>query len=355
MHRRLQNLRAKLQQKELPSLLITHPANRRYISGFDGSSGVLLLTEDQGYLITDSRYLEQAREQAPEFAIISWEQDNLAGYIGPLLEENEISLLGFEEKHLSFSAYQNLASALKVKLIPGGGLVEQLRAVKSPPEIDLLRRGAALLDEGFAYILTFIKPGLTEQQVSLELEYYLRRKGAEGIPFPYIVASGLRGALPHGVATSKVLRTGEMVTIDFGAVWEGYATDMTRTIALGKPDQRQREVYQVVREAQQRAREGLKPELRCCEADALARNPIKKAGLGEHFGHGLGHGVGLEVHELPVLSWRSEELLQPGMVVTVEPGVYIPGWGGIRIEDMVLLGEDGTEQLTDSRRELIVV
>lgn len=355
MHRRLQSLRLKLQQKELSSLLITHPANRRYISGFDGSSGVLLVTGDQGYLITDSRYLEQAREQAPEFTIISWEQDNLAGHLGPLLEENGISLLGFEEKHLSFSAYQNLASALKVKLIPGGGLVEQLRAVKDPPEIDLLRRGAALLDEAFAYILTFIRPGLTEQQVSLEMEYYLRRKGAEGIPFPYIVASGLRGALPHGVATSKVLRTGEMVTIDFGAVWEGYATDMTRTIVLGRPDQRQRELYQMVREAQQRAREGLKAGLRCCEADALARNPIKEAGLGEHFGHGLGHGVGLEVHELPVLSWRSEELLQPGMVVTVEPGVYIPGWGGVRIEDMVLLAEDGAEQLTDSRRELIVV
>jgi len=355
LHQRLQKIREQLQQKELPALLVTHPANRRYISGFDGSSGVLLITVNQSYLITDSRYLEQARDQAPQFTIISWDQENLARSLSPLLGENGINLLGFEEKHLTFSAYQKLSSSLEAELIPGGGLVEQLRAIKDSQEIDLLRRGAAMMDEAFNFILTFIKPGLTEQQVSLELEYYLRSKGALGIPFPYIVASGLRGALPHGVASNKVLQAGELVTIDFGAVWDGYATDMTRTISLGKPNQRQREVYQIVREAQQRAREGITAGLSCCQADALARNPIKEAGLGDYFGHGLGHGVGLEVHELPVLSWRSEELLQPGMVVTVEPGVYIPGWGGVRIEDMVLLGEDGAEQLTDSRRELIEV
>ncbi|HHX87641.1 MAG TPA: aminopeptidase P family protein [Firmicutes bacterium] len=355
MHQRLQKLREQLQHKELPALLITHPANRRYVSGFDGSSGVLLVTASQSYLITDSRYLEQARDQAPQFTVVSWEQENLARCLSSLLDENTINLLGFEEKHLTFSTYQGLVSGLVIELIPSGGMIEQLRAIKDRQETDLLRRGAAMLDEAFNYILTFIKPGLTEQQVSLELEYYLRRKGAQGIPFPYIVASGPRGALPHGVASDKVLQAGELVTIDFGAIWEGYATDMTRTISLGSPDQRQREVYQVVKEAQQRAREGITAGLSCRQADALARKPIKEAGLGDYFGHGLGHGVGVEVHELPVLSWRSEELLQPGMVVTVEPGVYIPGWGGIRIEDMVLLEEDGTEKLTDSCRELIVV
>ncbi len=355
MQQRLRNLRIKLEEQEPAALLITNPANRRYLSGFEGSDGVLLITGDRNYLITDSRYLEQAREEAPGFTLILREQGKLEDYLDPLLRENGIDRLGFEEKHLSVYAYENLASALKAKLFPAGGLVEQLRAIKSPPEIEQLRRGAALADEAFAHILDFIRPGYTERQVGLELEYYQRRKGAEGIPFPYIVASGVRGALPHGVATDKELQTGELVTIDFGAIWEGYATDMTRTVALGRPDQRQLEIYRVVKEAQQRAREKIRAGLRSCEADTLARNLIREAGLGDYFGHGLGHGVGLEVHEPPALSRRSEELLKPGMVVTVEPGVYIPGWGGVRIEDMVLLKEDGVDELTRSRRELIVV
>ncbi len=355
MYSRLQNLRSKMKQIDLPALFITHSPNCRYISGFDGSSGALLITGDQGFLITDSRYLEQAREQAPEFSVISCARNNPAKYLDPLLEESRIGVLGFEEKHLSFFNYQNLAAGLNAELRPGGGLVEQLRAVKDPVEIDVLRRGAALADEGFEHILNFIQPGMTERQIGLELEYHQRQKGAEGIPFPYIVVSGVRGALPHGMSTNKVLGKGELLTIDFGAVWEGYATDMTRTIALGRPDRRQREMYGIVQEAQRAAREGLKAGLRCSEADALARGPIREAGWGDYFVHGLGHGVGLEVHEQPVISPYSEEVLLPGMVVTVEPGLYIPGWGGIRIEDMVLLTDDGAEPLTASSRELIVV
>ena len=343
-----------MQREELPAFLITHPPNCRYLSGFTGSSGVLLVTEDSSYLITDSRYREQARREAAGFTIILRE-GALAPELQSLLEEKGLERLGFEGEHLPFSSYNKFASGCGVELVPTGGLVEKLRAVKDEVEIGLLRRGAALADEAFNYILGVIRPGLTEQQVALELEFYQRRKGAEGIPFPYIVASGVRGSLPHGVAGSKVLREGELVTIDFGAIWKGYATDMTRTLALGRPSQRQREIYRVVKEAQERAREGLKAGMYCSEADALARHPINEAGLGKYFGHGLGHGVGLEVHEKPVLSRRSEEILRPGMVVTVEPGVYIPGWGGIRIEDMLLVEEDGAESLTNSGRELVIL
>ena len=354
MQERLERLQERLRERSLESILITHPANRQYISGFDGSSGVLLAGCEGAYLVTDFRYEAQAGEQAPYCRVRRWQED-LPKSLAPILAETGWRRLGFEQKHLTYALYRELSAGLAVEPVPVDDLVEELRMVKDETEAALLRRGAACLDRGFAHILSYIKPGLSEQAVSLELEFYLRRLGAEGTSFRFIVASGERGAMPHGVASPKELAPGDLVTMDFGAVFDAYATDMTRTVCLGEPDRRQREVYEVVRQAQQAAAAGIRPGLTGKEADALARDMIAAAGFGEYFGHGLGHGVGLETHEQPVLSPRGEVILSPGMVVTVEPGIYIPGWGGVRIEDMVLVTATGAEILTRATRELIII
>lgn len=351
----LRQLQQKIRQKELDALLITNPANRRYISGFDGTSGVLLAGGEECYLVTDFRYTEQAREQAQHCRVAEWKESTPVS-LAPLLEETGWRKIGFEGKHLTYDGYSELKEKLETaELVPAGGMVEEMRAVKSDAEAALLKRGAACLDRTFSHILSFLKPGLTELEVSLELEFHLRRQGATETSFRFIVASGRRGAMPHGVASSKRIASRELVTMDFGAVFDGYATDMTRTVCLGEPDGRQREVYEVVRRAQREALDGIRPGMTGKDADALAREVIKEAGFGEYFGHGLGHGVGLETHEQPTLSPRSETVLAPGMVVTVEPGVYIPGWGGVRIEDMVLVTPAGVETLTASDRDLIIL
>ncbi len=354
MKERIERLQEKLRQKSLETILITHPANRHYLSGFDGTSGVLVVGLERCFLVTDFRYREQAEQQAPHCIVRPW-QDDLPKSLVPLLADTGWSRLGFEKKHLTYALYQELSGKLEAELIPVEGLVEELRMVKDENEIEILKNGAACLDLAFSHILTFIKPGLAEEEVSLELEFFLRRLGAEGTSFRFIVASGQRGAMPHGVASAKKLASGELVTLDFGAVFESYATDMTRTVCLGKSDSRQEDIYEVVREAQRQASAALKPGMSAKEADAVARDIIKEAGFADQFGHGLGHAVGLETHELPVLSYKSEAVLEPGMVVTVEPGIYLPGWGGVRIEDMMLITETGAQTMTHSARELLII
>jgi len=354
MPERLKRLQEELKKRSLEAILITHPANRFYISGFSGSNGVLLISAAEAFLFTDFRYLEQAEKQSPHFEICSW-QGKLSDALRPYIGAAGWKTLGFEEEHLSYSLHRELKEGLPLELLPLKGLVEELRAVKSEAEVEILRRGAAIMDRAFDFLLNLIKPGMTEREVALELEFFIRRQGSGGTLFSYIVASGERGSLPHAIASDKPLRSGELVTIDFTGTFDSYATDMTRTIALGEPGARAREIYETVRLAQQEAREKIRPGMTGIEADALARELIKEAGFGEYFGHGLGHGLGLEVHEQPVLSPRSESTLAPGMVVTIEPGIYIPGWGGVRIEDMVLITSGGAESLTASPRELIVI
>ncbi|HPU00485.1 MAG TPA: Xaa-Pro peptidase family protein [Bacillota bacterium] len=351
---RLKRLQEELKKRSLDAILITHPANRFYISGFSGSNGVLLISAGEAFLFTDFRYLEQAEKQSPHFKVCSW-KGKLSEALQPYVSAAGWKSLAFEEEHVTYALHRELKEGLALELLPVKGLVEELRAVKSEDEVEILRRGAAIMDQAFEFLLNLIKPGMTEKEVALELEYYLRRQGSEGSLFSYIVASGERGSLPHGIASDKPLRRGELVTVDFTGTFNSYATDMTRTIALGEPGARAREIYEAVRLAQQEAREKIRPGMTGVEADALARDLIKEAGFGEYFGHGLGHGLGLEVHEQPVLSPRSESTLVPGMVVTIEPGIYIPGWGGVRIEDMVLITSGGAESLTASPRELIVI
>ena len=234
-----------------------------------------------------------------------------------------------------------------------GDALSSFRKIKSPEELDRMERAERIGDEAFSYILNELKPGVTELQIAAKLEYFMRSHGAEGTSFDTIVASGYHSAMPHAVPTEKPLENGDFVTMDFGCRYQGYCSDMTRTVVIGKADPRQKEIYQIVLEAQQAALEGLRPGMTGTEGDRLARDVIEKAGYGEYFGHGLGHSVGLEIHEKPALSTRDETVLLPGMIETVEPGIYIPGFGGVRIEDMVVLTETGIRNLTTSPKELI--
>lgn len=354
MNERLIAIRKICGQNSFDAFMVSNDVNRRYLSGFDGSAGTLLISQEKAYLVTDFRYIEQATAQAEGFEVKK-RGDDLHQSMAQLFAECGWSKIAFESKQVSYAEYIEMKEELGVELIPLDGAVEKLRMIKNKRELEILRSGAQELDRAFRYICTKLRPGVTEKEIDLELEFYLRRNGAEAAAFRFIVASGERGALPHGTATTKKLAHGELVTIDFGAVYDGYATDMTRTVAIGSTVQRQREIYGIVEEARSAAAAFVKPGIKANEADQVARDIIEKAGYGAYFGHGLGHGVGLETHEQPTLNPRSTTLLEPGMVITVEPGIYIPGWGGVRIEDMVLVTAEGAELLTRSPRELITI
>jgi Xaa-Pro aminopeptidase len=355
MKNRLVALRERLLPAEIDGLLITRPENRRYITGFTGSSGVVVVAPDHACLITDFRYIEQATYQAPEFRVIEHGL-KLGDSLKHVAEEAAIKRLGFEKDVITYKQHETFSSALAgIELVPTEGLVETLRAVKDENEIEAIRKAEAIGDAAFSHILDIIKPGMTEIDVALEIEWFMRKNGAEGIGFEVIVASGERGAMPHGVATSKKLAEGELVVMDFGAVYHGYRGDMTRTVSLGKASFEQRRLYDIVLRAQEAALEGIAPGKTGQEIDGLARKVIEEAGYGDNFGHGLGHGVGLAVHEEPRLSVTATEGLLQGMVVTVEPGIYVPGFLGIRIEDLVVVRENGAANLTTSPKELIEV
>ncbi len=352
--KRLIAIRKIITDSEVDALMVTYPANCRYLSGFDGSSGLLLISDNQAYLVTDFRYLEQAEEQAGAFTVIR-RQDDLYSGLSEIITQNGWHTIGFEAKHLLYDSYSEMSEKLKNRWVPLSDSVEQLRMIKNDAELDLMSKGAARLDQAFSYLLSLIKPGISERELSLELEIFLLRVGAEERSFKFIVASGTRGALPHGSASGKIIKDRELVTFDFGAVFDGYATDMTRTVCLGRPDWLQSEIYELVKEAQAAAVTAVSPRKNTKEIDSVARDIIEKAGYGEYFGHGLGHGIGMETHEAPTLNQRSETKLEAGMVVTIEPGIYMPGRGGVRIEDMVQVTAVGVRRMTTSSRELITI
>lgn len=349
---RLQKIRQLICEENLDALIIASPNNRRYLSGFSGTAGALLISSEKALLVTDFRYVNQAEKQAPLFKVIRWKDDFFKS-IAPLLEENGWHKIGFEAGQVVYSTYEEMQEKLSAELVAVKETAEKLRVIKDSEEIATLRRGAGVLDRAFLMIQKTARPGITERELALELEIFLLKEGAEEKSFNFIVASGPRGALPHGIASEKELQSGELVTIDFGGLFGGYATDMTRTIAIGNISEQQKEIYDIVYQAQREAAAAVKPGLLANEVDAVARNIIKDAGYGEYFGHGLGHGVGLEVHEQPTLNHLKTTELEPGMVVTIEPGIYLPDRAGVRIEDMVVVTEDGAELLTKSPRELI--
>ena len=353
--KRIEKLRSKMAQVGIDGLLIMKPENRKYISGFTGTAGVILVTQKQNILLTDFRYIDQAKEEAPLFQIIKYQFPYL-NTLKEVIDRLPIEHLGFESEFVTYNQHLELNQELNpVKLTPQKGLIEQLRMVKDCEEIKAIEKAAQITDLAFSHILNFIKPGLKEIEVAIELEHFMRTKGASSTAFSTIVASGHRSSLPHGVASNKIIEMGDLITIDFGCIYNSYCSDMTRTIIMGSPTSKQKEIYEIVLEAQMQGLQYLRSGLAAQEVDKISRNIINSKGYGEYFGHGLGHSLGLNVHESPSLSPRDNTQLLNNMVVTVEPGIYIPGWGGVRIEDLVVVLDNGCKTLTSSSKELIIL
>jgi len=354
--RRLDSVREHLAGAGAELFWSSAAANRRWLSGFTGSSGAVVIGREKAWLLVDFRYTEQAGAEAPpEVEVVEVEEIHKG--IAALCANLAVRKGCFDSRHTTYKNYQKLGElAPQVEWLGVENWVETGRGRKDQAELAALSRAVELADVAFTHIIDMIKPGIPERELALELEYYMRRAGAEGTAFPVIVASGPRGALPHGRPSERRLAAGDLVTMDFGAIYAGYCSDITRTVAVGHCDARQRELYNLVLTAQLAGIEAVTPGKTGREVDAAAREIIQAAGYGANFGHGLGHGIGLEVHEeFPRLSRTSEVMLQPGMVCSVEPGVYLPGWGGIRIEDLVLVEEKGCRVLTKSSKELLVV
>lgn len=351
---KLQKLRQTLQEQNIDGILITNDYNRRYMTGFTGTAGVAIVSQKDAVFITDFRYTEQAAAQITDFTIVQ-HGATLLEEIATQVKAMGIKTLGFEKDTVSFGTYELYKRVIPADLVPVSGLIEKIRLIKTEQEINIIKVACEIADHAFTHILDFIKPGKTELEVSNELEFFMRQQGATQSSFDTIVASGLRSALPHGVATNKVIEKGDFVTLDFGALYNGYISDITRTVAVGEPSEKLVEMYNTVLASQLLALEKVGPGLTGIQADAIARDYLTEKGYGEAFGHSLGHGIGLEVHEGPGLSKRSETVLEPGMAVTIEPGVYVPGVGGVRIEDDILITESGNELLTHSTKELIIL
>lgn len=354
MIERVNKLQAQLEANEIDALLVTKRENIRYLSGFTGSSGVIVITAKSASFITDFRYTEQANDQVKGYDIIELDT-SLIKSVADVVSRESIARLGIEQDAMTVGQYRTYEKEVDANLIETSGIVEKLRLIKDESEIKIMKEAAAIADAAYAHIQPFIRPGRTEREVANELEMFMRSKGADSSSFDMIVASGLRSALPHGVASDKVIESGELVTLDFGAYYKGYCSDITRTLAVGPISDELRQIYDTVLRAQLAGVEGTRAGITGIEADALTRDIIKEAGYGEYFGHSTGHGLGMEVHEAPGLSFRSETVLEPGMVVTIEPGIYINGVGGCRIEDDVVVTEDGCYRLTQSPKELITI
>lgn len=354
MQNRLNKLRDALANIGADALITERDVNRRYLSGFTGSTGWVIVTEKDAFLVTDFRYIDQAQEQCPDFTVVN-NQRKAVEAIAQVLKQAGVKRLAFESS-LSYGSYAEWSQAFDgVELVPTSGVLEKLRMYKEASEVEIVRKAVKIADDAFQHILGYIKPGVSESDIALELEFFMRRQGASGIGFDIIVASGPRGALPHGRASEKLIQAGELVTLDFGAQFQGYNSDITRTVAVGEPSAKMKEIYDIVLKAQIAGVDALRPGITGKEADAVTRDIITAAGYGDAYGHSAGHGLGMDVHELPNLSTVSPFVLEPGMLVTMEPGIYVSGLGGVRIEDDVLITEEGHEVLTQSTKELLIL
>lgn len=355
MENRIANLKDKLKENKIEAFLVTKRENVRYLSNFTGTAGKLLVTQSESIFITDFRYLDQAAEQTQGFVIEEISGNFIEG-LAELLQKKGINNLSFETKDLNYHLYSEFQKKLKLEsLNPVKSLVEDLRMIKDDSEIEKIKKAVAIADQGFEFLVDFIKVGKTEKEIALELEFFMKKAGGEANAFDFIVASGKRGALPHGVASNKKIEDGDLVTIDFGTVYQGYHSDITRTIAVGEPESKLKDIYELVLTAQQKVISEIKAGMGCFEADKIARDFIAEAGYKDNFGHGLGHGLGLEIHEGPRLSYTADAELKAGMVVTDEPGIYLSGLGGVRIEDDLVITETGCEVLNSAPKELIIL
>ncbi len=348
-------VRGILDELKLDAVLVSDGYNMRHISGFTGATGYLVISQKSLSLLTDSRYTIAAKEQASEFDVL--EVSGSKGYIefvNEIIERDGIKTLGFEGTHMRYASYARLSEQLKCKkFTPIKDELTRLRRIKTPEEIEKLRMAEHIGDIAFNEILDHIKPGATELEIAAKLEYIMKCNGAENLSFDTIIASGLNSAKPHAEPGNKKIENGDFVTMDFGCMYQGYHSDMTRTVVCGKASKKQREIYDIVYKAQTTVLETLKPGLPGKAYDKIARDIITEAGYGDYFGHSLGHSVGLEIHESPNFAAKCEDIILPGMVITDEPGIYIPDFGGVRIEDMILITEDGCENFAHSKKELI--
>jgi len=355
--KRLRKLRTSIAEKRLDALLLSQSENLRYLSGFTGSSGWLLISGQNAILATDFRYVEQAKGESPDFEIIQTKQE-LRDWLPGLVSDLGWHKLGFEANFISYDSYHKLSEAIKTKpvnleLVPTTGIVEQLRSIKEPGELGFITKAMELTDAAFEQARAIIRPGITEKEAAWEIEKFLRQEGSEGLPFEIIVASGPNSALPHARPTEKIICSGEPVLIDMGARINGYCSDFSRTLFLGETDKSLQEIYNIVLKAQTTAIKGIESGMDASQADRLARSVVEQAGYGDAFGHGLGHGVGLAVHEFPALGPSSSDSLADGMVFTIEPGIYLAGKGGVRIEDMVVLKNGKAKVLSKAKKDLL--
>ena len=343
---RLERLRKRMAKEKISALLLTNPLNISYLSDFAGSEDIALVTFKKAILLTDFRYLEEAKKKVINFQIKKRKGPLLKALV-PVLNKLKIKRLRFEAEHLSYSTYHFFSKNLKgIRLISTRGLVENLRRIKDQKEIRLIRRAIEITENALAKTLKKIKIPIKERELSALLEYELKKAGAEGSAFNPIVAFGRRTSYPHSRPSSARLKKGDLIKIDCGAIYQKYSSDLTRTFVFRSATKRQKRIYSLLCRAQSEAIEKIRPGIECSRIDRIARKIITKEGYGKFFGHGLGHGVGREVHEGPYLKSEDRTPLEPGMVLTVEPGIYISGWGGIRIEDMVLVTERGCQVLS---------
>lgn len=371
-------------KKGLGAVLLDSPSNLYYYTGFTGGEAIFVMPVDNGqgsdYIITDSRYYEQVERECPELTLIRLEKKDYSTTVKELLEklgmlekfqsEGLTSTVSEKERNgkvvakagIAIEASMSLSRYLKLCKSCGEALfqvedelIQESRMVKDEEELAKIAKAEAIGDAAFSYILDVIKPGMKEAEVALELEFFMKRQGASQLSFDTIVASGSNSSMPHAQVTDRELKYGDFVTMDFGCVYQGYCSDMTRTVALGTPSGEMRKVYQIVLDANLRAMEGIRAGVECSVIDALARDYIAEQGYGEYFGHGLGHSVGLEIHEEPRFSPKCKVMTKENMVITDEPGIYLPGQFGVRIEDLVVVKTDGCECLSHSPKELIIL
>lgn len=344
-----------MDSNHLDGILFSSLDNIRYLCGFTGSDGVLVITQKDSFFLTDSRYWTQSEEEVKKSQIIHYRK-KMEG-IFSLLFDLQLRRIGFESAFFPFSAHQFLIEKLasEAKLIPLEDEIKNIRAFKDTQELVLLRTAIEIASSAFLHILGRLKEGVIEREVALEMECFMKRNGAEALGFDIIIASGKRSALPHGRASGKQIEKGDFILIDFGLGFQGYHSDQTRTVVCGHPSSEQQKIYQIVKEAHDKAIEKIRPGIPICEVDGAARDHIRNQGYGEYFGHGTGHGIGLAVHEDPVVNSENKGLVQEGMVFTIEPGIYIPDGGGVRIEDMVFVTSHGAEVLTYLPRELKII
>lgn len=359
MNQRIEKLLQQMKTLNLDAILIGSETNRRYMSHFSGSSAMLYISQKSQVIITDFRYMEQVAVECKDFTSLNQGNLGLIGSALKLAKEEGAKRIGFESEHTSYSTYVTLIANKDFEFVPTEGIIEEFRMVKEEEELSKLRQAEHIGDLAFEQIIPFIKAGLktgvTENDIALELERMMRKMGASGTSFDSIVAAGPKSSLPHARPGNVALKSGDFVVMDFGCTYEGYCSDMTRTVVIGEASPKHIEIYETVLKAQLAALAMIKPGFKGSEVDKVARDIITEAGYGDCFGHGLGHSVGIDIHENPRFSPAEEKVITSGMVMTVEPGIYVPGFGGVRIEDMVVVTENGIENLTHSPKDLIVI